>query len=43
MKLERRNGGWAVEGAGKERARIAFARLDGEELVYTLEDKMPKQ
>ncbi|HWF90739.1 MAG TPA: hypothetical protein VN684_00575 [Terriglobales bacterium] len=43
MKLERQNGGWAVEGAGKERARIAFARLDGGELVYTLEDKMPKQ
>jgi len=43
MKLERRNGSWAVEGPGKERARIAFARLEGEELVYTLEDKMAMQ
>ena len=43
MKLERRNGSWTVEGAGKERARVAFARLEGEELVYTLEDKMVTQ
>jgi hypothetical protein len=25
---------WHVEGAGSERARVAFARLEGDRLVY---------
>jgi len=28
---------WRIEGSGKERARIAYAELDGDELVYTVE------
>jgi hypothetical protein len=26
--------GWRIEGEGKERARVAYARLDGNHLVY---------
>jgi len=29
---------WRVEGAGRERARVAYARLEGDQLVYELED-----
>lgn len=29
--------GWRIEGSGKERARLAFAKLDGERLVYACE------
>jgi hypothetical protein len=28
---------WRIEGPGKERARIAYAELDGDDLVYTVE------
>jgi hypothetical protein len=36
MQLVRQGDAWQVEGPGKERARIAWARLDGERLVYSL-------
>lgn len=44
MQLVCRNGRWQVEGTGSERARIAFASLDGDRLIYstqppTLSDK----
>jgi hypothetical protein len=37
MTLVRDSGRWRIEGPGKERARIAYAELDGDELVYTVE------
>jgi hypothetical protein len=30
-------GRWRLEGPGRERARIAYAELDGDEIVYTIE------
>lgn len=36
MKLQRKNGGWEIVGEGKERARIACARLENGKLVYSL-------
>lgn len=36
MKLVRSGSGWAIEGDGKERARIACARLENGKLVYSL-------
>jgi hypothetical protein len=36
MKLVHCGGEWRIEGRGSERARIAYAVSDGEELVYTL-------
>lgn len=38
MKLIRRAGHWQIEGEGKQRAQIAYARLDGEKLIYRIED-----
>ena len=29
--------GWRIEGPGKERAIVAFAKLDGDRLTYTQE------
>ena len=37
MTLVRHGPGWRIEGLGKERARIAYAELDGDELVYSVE------
>src|SRR5262245_35239454 len=37
MTLVRDGDAWRVEGDGKERARVAYAELDGDELVYRLE------
>lgn len=37
MKLARENGKWRIEGEGKERARIAYARLDGDQITYSIE------
>jgi hypothetical protein len=37
MRLVRRGDGWEIEGTGKERARIAYASLDGNQLVYRVE------
>jgi hypothetical protein len=36
MKLVRKGNMWAVEGPGKHRARVAYAFLDGERLIYEL-------
>lgn len=36
LKLIKRGGDWKIEGQGKERARIAYAILDGKQLVYEL-------
>jgi len=37
MRLVRRGNAWEIEGSGKERARIAYANLEGERVVYHLE------
>ena len=37
MRLTDHNGKWRIEGPGSERARLAFARLAGDSLVYELE------
>lgn len=39
MKLVERGGEWAIEGAGKERARIAYAILEGDDVRYSLPEK----
>jgi hypothetical protein len=39
MVLTRKGGSWSIEGEGSERARVAFAILQGEELVYSFADK----
>ena len=41
MTLVQDGGRWRIEGPGKERARIAYAELDGDELVYTVEPSSP--
>jgi hypothetical protein len=33
--------GWRIEGPGKERARLAYAKLDGGELIYVREAFVP--
>ncbi len=38
MALVQQNGKWCVEGSGKERARIAYATLDGDTVSYSLGD-----
>jgi hypothetical protein len=44
MRLVRGNGAWHIEGAGKDRARIAWARLDTEGKVrYSNASDMPRQ
>jgi hypothetical protein len=37
MQVARRGNVWEVLGAGKERARVAFARLEGNRIVYRLQ------
>lgn len=37
MELVSENGGWRVEGPGKERARIAYACAAGDEVTYSFE------
>jgi hypothetical protein len=37
MRLVPDGNGWRIEGSGAERAQIAYAELDGDELVYRLE------
>ena len=39
MNLVRNGDGWKIEGAGNERARIAYACLDGDRLAYEIEFK----
>jgi len=38
MSLVRKNGRWEIEGPGSERARVAYACLEGESLAYALSD-----
>jgi hypothetical protein len=37
MRLVAGDGGWRVEGPGSDRARVAFARLDGDHVVYEVD------
>jgi hypothetical protein len=37
LTLLQEGGQWRIEGPGKERARIAYAELDGDDLTYTVE------
>lgn len=37
MRLQNHGDGWEIEGPGKERARIAYASLDGNRLTYRVE------
>lgn len=39
MKLVNENGKWRIEGEGKERARIAYARRDGDQISYSVEGR----
>ncbi len=36
MKLVRDNGAWRIEGPGKERARIAYAAVNGDKISYEI-------
>ena len=36
MKLVARGASWEIEGPDKERARVAYAVLDGDRLVYEI-------
>ncbi|MGB6198125.1 MAG: hypothetical protein WBF35_01125 [Candidatus Acidiferrales bacterium] len=38
MKLVRNRDGWGIEGAGAEKARVAFASVEGDHLVYELSE-----
>lgn len=42
MTLVAEGDGWRIEGEGKERARVAYAELDGNQLVYRLEAASPR-
>jgi DNA-binding GntR family transcriptional regulator len=39
MKLVESGDGWEILGEGRERARIAFASLENDELVYRIADR----
>jgi len=41
MKLVQGQDGWEIENASDGRARVAYARLDGDRLVYDLERRAP--
>jgi len=43
MRLVRDGDGWRVEGRGAEQARVAYAELDGDELVYRLDPASPQR
>ena len=38
LKVVRSGDGWRIEGAGQERARLAFAVADGDTLAFTIEE-----
>jgi len=38
MRLVPRSGGWEIEGPDRERARLAYAVLDGDRLTYEIAD-----
>jgi hypothetical protein len=42
MNLVPNGSGWRIEGPGKERARLAYAKLDGDRLIYTYEALAPE-
>jgi hypothetical protein len=42
MTLIRDGDRWRIDGQGKERARIAYAELDNDKLVYRVESASPK-
>jgi hypothetical protein len=37
MRIVEKEGRWSIEGPGKEQAKLAYASLDGDRLVYTIE------
>jgi hypothetical protein len=43
MRLVRRGGGWEIVGPGKEQARLAYASLENNRVVYTLEPEGQEQ
>lgn len=43
MKLVSEGGKWRIEGAGKERAKVAYAILSGDEMVYSLREPTGKE
>ena len=43
MGLVRRENEWEIVGPGKERARVAYATLEGGRLVYELADVSTRQ
>ncbi len=40
MQLVQEHGTWRVEGEGSERARVAYARVEGNGIAYTVEQKV---
>jgi len=42
LRLVRQGSGWCIEGDGKERARIAYASLEGDKITYRFEPSPPK-
>ena len=40
-KVRKRNGSWELDGPAKERARIAWASLDGDQIIYSLNEPHP--
>lgn len=42
LRLVRNGSGWSIEGDGKERARIAYASLEGDKIVYGFEPMSPQ-
>src|SRR5262249_26390582 len=42
MRLVQDGDRWRIDGAGSERARLAYAEVRGEELVYTLDSPSPR-
>jgi len=41
MKLVQGPNGWTIENCADQRARVAYARLDGDRLVYDIEESAP--
>jgi hypothetical protein len=41
MTLAPEGNSWRIEGPGKERARLAYAKRDGDRLIYTREASVP--
>ena len=43
MELVSRDGAWEIVGPEKDRARLAYAILDGDRLVYELAEASPRK